>query len=88
MFHVLKRSGRTDDQVLDELATAVAEWPGDSRERQCRDRTGGYSDPEWEGTSTASRWRRRRRAAILVKLDTDTLRLSATDLANHLACRT
>jgi len=25
-FHVLKRSGRTDDQVLDELATAVAEW--------------------------------------------------------------
>ncbi len=28
-----------------------------------------------------------RRAAILVKLETDTLRLSATDLANHLACR-
>ena len=26
MFHVLKRSGRTDDQVLDELAMAVAEW--------------------------------------------------------------
>jgi predicted alpha/beta-hydrolase family hydrolase len=26
MFHVLKRSGRTDEQVLDELATAVAEW--------------------------------------------------------------
>jgi predicted alpha/beta-hydrolase family hydrolase len=26
MFHVLKRSGRTDDQVLDELAAAVAEW--------------------------------------------------------------
>lgn len=25
-FRVLKRSGRTDDQVLDELATAVAEW--------------------------------------------------------------
>jgi hypothetical protein len=25
-FHVLKRSGRTDEQVLDELATAVAEW--------------------------------------------------------------
>jgi predicted alpha/beta-hydrolase family hydrolase len=25
-FHVLKRSGRTDGQVLDELATAVAEW--------------------------------------------------------------
>jgi uncharacterized protein len=27
-FHVLKRSGRTDEQVLDELATAVAEWSG------------------------------------------------------------
>jgi predicted alpha/beta-hydrolase family hydrolase len=26
MFHVLKRSGRTDEQVLDELATAVSEW--------------------------------------------------------------
>jgi predicted alpha/beta-hydrolase family hydrolase len=26
-FHVPKRSGRTDEQVLDELATAVAEWP-------------------------------------------------------------
>lgn len=25
-FHVPKRSGRTDEQVLDELATAVAEW--------------------------------------------------------------
>jgi hypothetical protein len=25
-FHVLKRSGRTDELVLDELATAVAEW--------------------------------------------------------------
>ena len=25
-FHVLKRSGRTDDQVLDELAGAVATW--------------------------------------------------------------
>ena len=25
-FHVLKRSGRTDDEVLDELAVAVAEW--------------------------------------------------------------
>ena len=25
-FHVLKRSGRTDEQVLDELAIAVAEW--------------------------------------------------------------
>jgi predicted alpha/beta-hydrolase family hydrolase len=25
-FHVLKRSGRDDEQVLDELATAVAEW--------------------------------------------------------------
>jgi predicted alpha/beta-hydrolase family hydrolase len=25
-FHVLKRSGRSDDQVLDELAAAVAEW--------------------------------------------------------------
>jgi predicted alpha/beta-hydrolase family hydrolase len=25
-FHVLKRSGRTDEQVLDELATAIAEW--------------------------------------------------------------
>ena len=26
MFHVLKRSGRTDEQVLDELASAVSEW--------------------------------------------------------------
>jgi predicted alpha/beta-hydrolase family hydrolase len=26
MFHVLKRSGRTDEQVLDELADATAEW--------------------------------------------------------------
>ena len=25
-FHVLKRSGRSDEQVLDELAAAVAEW--------------------------------------------------------------
>jgi len=25
-FHVLKRSGRTDEQVLDELATAIDEW--------------------------------------------------------------
>lgn len=25
-FHVLKRSGRTDEQVLDELARAIAEW--------------------------------------------------------------
>jgi len=25
-FHVLKRSGRTDDEVLDALAAAVAEW--------------------------------------------------------------
>jgi predicted alpha/beta-hydrolase family hydrolase len=25
-FHVLKRSGRTDEQVLDELAIAMAEW--------------------------------------------------------------
>jgi uncharacterized protein len=25
-FHVLKRSGRTDEQVLDELASAVDEW--------------------------------------------------------------
>ena len=25
-FHVLKKSGRTDDQVLDELAATVAEW--------------------------------------------------------------
>jgi hypothetical protein len=29
-FHVLKRSGRTDEQVLDELADAVAEW-GEAR---------------------------------------------------------
>ena len=28
-FHVLKRSGRTDEQVLDELATAVAAWQED-----------------------------------------------------------
>ncbi len=26
MFHVLKRSGRTDEQVLDELASATTEW--------------------------------------------------------------
>jgi predicted alpha/beta-hydrolase family hydrolase len=26
MFHVLKKSGRTDDQVLDELADAVTTW--------------------------------------------------------------
>ncbi len=26
MFHVLKRSGRTDEQVLDELALAAAQW--------------------------------------------------------------
>lgn len=26
MFHVLKRSGRTDEQVLDELAFATTEW--------------------------------------------------------------
>jgi predicted alpha/beta-hydrolase family hydrolase len=26
MFHVLKRSGRTDEQVLDELALAIPEW--------------------------------------------------------------
>ena len=25
-FHVLKRSGRTDEQVLDELAIAMADW--------------------------------------------------------------
>lgn len=25
-FHVLKRSGRTDDEVMDELARSVAEW--------------------------------------------------------------
>lgn len=25
-FHVLKRSGRTDDEVLDELAAAAADW--------------------------------------------------------------
>jgi uncharacterized protein len=28
-FHVPKRSGRTDDQVLDELADAVAGWAGE-----------------------------------------------------------
>ena len=28
-FHVPKRSGRTDEQVLDELAAAVAEWLGE-----------------------------------------------------------
>lgn len=27
-FHVLKKSGRSDDQVLDELASAVADWQG------------------------------------------------------------
>lgn len=26
MFHVLKRSGRTDDEVLDQLAVEIAEW--------------------------------------------------------------
>ena len=26
MFHVLKRSGRTDDEVLDELAVTIAAW--------------------------------------------------------------
>lgn len=26
MFHVLKRSGRTDDEVLDELAATIAAW--------------------------------------------------------------
>ena len=30
MFHVLKRSGRTDEQVLEELATLVAAW-GEAR---------------------------------------------------------
>ena len=30
MFHVLKRSGRTDEQVMDELATETAEWPRSS----------------------------------------------------------
>jgi predicted alpha/beta-hydrolase family hydrolase len=29
MFHVLKRSGRTDEQVLDELADTVAAWSGE-----------------------------------------------------------
>jgi predicted alpha/beta-hydrolase family hydrolase len=28
-FHVLKRSGRSDDQVLDELAATVAVWAGE-----------------------------------------------------------
>jgi len=27
-FHVLKRSGRTDDEVLDEMCDAFAEWAG------------------------------------------------------------
>ena len=36
MFHVLKRSGRTDEQVLDELADAVATW---SQERLGSPRT-------------------------------------------------
>ncbi len=48
MFHVLKRSGRTDEQVLDELASAVAEW----REERCVNvliGTSGYSYPEWKG---------------------------------------
>ena len=27
-FHVLKRSGRTDEEVLDELADTIAEWAG------------------------------------------------------------
>jgi uncharacterized protein len=30
-FHVLKRSGRTDDEVLDELADATAGWLGERR---------------------------------------------------------
>ena len=30
-FHVLKRSGRTDEQVLEELADAVAGWQGGRR---------------------------------------------------------
>jgi predicted alpha/beta-hydrolase family hydrolase len=29
MFHVLKKSGRSDEQVLDELADAVAAWSGE-----------------------------------------------------------
>ncbi len=33
-FHVLKRSGRTDAQVLDELADAIAAWCGASVESQ------------------------------------------------------
>ena len=28
MFHVLKKSGRTDDQVLDELADTIVAWSG------------------------------------------------------------
>jgi len=28
MFHVLKKSGRSDEQVLDELADTVAAWSG------------------------------------------------------------
>ena len=27
-FHVLKRSGKTDEQVLDEMADAIAAWCG------------------------------------------------------------
>jgi hypothetical protein len=29
MFHVSKRSGRTDDEVLDALADGVAAWWGE-----------------------------------------------------------
>jgi predicted alpha/beta-hydrolase family hydrolase len=32
-FHVLKRSGRTDDDVLDEMADACAAWSADLRQR-------------------------------------------------------
>lgn len=32
-FHVLKRSGRTDGDVLDEMADACAAWDGDLRRR-------------------------------------------------------
>jgi predicted alpha/beta-hydrolase family hydrolase len=31
MFHVLKKSGRTDEQILDELADTIAAW---SKERR------------------------------------------------------
>ena len=42
-FHVLKRSGRTDAEVLDELATTVAAWaaeagPGVGRGERQRDK--------------------------------------------------